>query len=163
MAAPSRVYIRCPTHGLFCVGGLDEGKVETGAGLKALIYERLMLRPTQAIRLTSWGRELKDGDRLSAFAIQASAVPSQEGPMAWPSLNFLPLERAAEGHIAASRRGVAISASSACDAGVPLASLDRAHCRLSTRKHACTAPIIAPSPAPLRSLAPNPPLRPTRS
>jgi len=70
----SRVYIRCAAHGLFCIAGLDrpldEGGVETIAGLKAKVYDRLMLRPNQTIRLTSWGRELGDADRIGALGMQ---------------------------------------------------------------------------------------------
>lgn len=51
--------------------------MRTGAGLKTLIYDRLMLRPTQAIRLTSWGREVKDEDLLAACAVQARTGPAQ--------------------------------------------------------------------------------------
>ena len=70
VAAPARVFVRCPTHGVFCLAELQEQGVKTIADLKRVIYERLMLRPTQEITLKSWGKDLHDEDRLDKCAIQ---------------------------------------------------------------------------------------------
>jgi len=71
VASPTRIYIRSACHGVIALSELDPGL--TIGGLKHLIYERLMLRPSQDIRLISWGRELADQYPLSDYALQTNA------------------------------------------------------------------------------------------
>ena len=68
---PTRIYVRSACHGVIALAGLEDGL--RVAALKHMLYERLMLKPSQSIRLVSWGRELVDNEPLSTYALQTNA------------------------------------------------------------------------------------------
>ena len=68
---PTRIYVRSACHGIMALAYLPDGL--NVAALKHMLYERLMLKPSQSVRLVSWGRELVDSEPLSTYALQTNA------------------------------------------------------------------------------------------
>jgi hypothetical protein len=68
---PTRIYVRSACHGVIALADLEDGLHV--AALKHMLYERLMLKPSQSVRLVSWGRELVDSEPLSTYALQTNA------------------------------------------------------------------------------------------
>mmetsp|Transcript_25274 Transcript_25274/g.55258 ORF Transcript_25274/g.55258 Transcript_25274/m.55258 type:complete len:264 (+) Transcript_25274:48-839(+) len=69
---PRTINVRTTCRGMLCISQLDPAvKV---SGIKETLYERLMLKPTQEIRLYSWGRQLEDDQTLVQCALQNNAI-----------------------------------------------------------------------------------------
>ena len=69
---PKLLFVRCPMHGLrgdrlgTTLAFPDLPAECTVWALKAMVDERLLLRPEQVVRLFTWGRELEDDSKLVA-------------------------------------------------------------------------------------------------
>ncbi len=68
---PKRVIVHNAIHGTCAVADIPPSM--TVAELKHELYERLLLRPNQRIRLVSWGRELDDSAPLTEYSLQNDA------------------------------------------------------------------------------------------
>ena len=68
---PKRIIVHNAIHGTCAVADIPPSM--TVAELKHELYERLLLRPNQRIRLVSWGRELDDAAPLTEYSLQNDA------------------------------------------------------------------------------------------